>query len=79
MYEAFRKNSVRVQEQLRGLWQAGERRHKDTNSSGWERREREKSASAAITAPNPGRGAGKWSQVIVMCDNYYYCTPAPPH
>jgi len=33
----------------------------------------------AIIAPNPGRGLGKWSQVIVMCDNYYYCTPAPPH
>lgn len=28
---------------------------------------------------SPGWGSGKWSQVIVMCDNYYYCTPAPPY
>ncbi len=25
------------------------------------------------------KGRAKRAQVTVMCDDYYYCTPAPPH
>lgn len=38
------KKQFTCSEELRESQQVGERRHKDTNSSGWRRRQREKSA-----------------------------------